>query len=164
MIAMRYGSVPVVRRTGGLNDRYILSHQSLQHCWHLQTCIDNAALICFVILVSSISTMKRYPWNCEMASPFWRLMSRWLPYLCTSWANVLEYMIFWWLQTANVRCSSQQGFDSALERAFNYYHRKPEVWKQLVQKDMKIDFSWDTSASQYEDIYQRAAARARAAT
>jgi glycogen synthase len=51
-----------------------------------------------------------------------------------------------------------------LERAFNYYHRKPEVWKQLVQKDMKIDFSWDTSASQYEDIYQRAAARARAAT
>jgi len=51
-----------------------------------------------------------------------------------------------------------------LERAFNYYHRKPEVWKQLVQKDMKIDFSWDTSASQYEDIYQRAAAQARAAT
>ena len=25
-----------------------MSHQSLQHCWHLQTCIDNAALICFV--------------------------------------------------------------------------------------------------------------------
>jgi hypothetical protein len=25
-----------------------MSHQSLQHCWHLQTRIDNAALICFV--------------------------------------------------------------------------------------------------------------------
>jgi glycogen synthase len=50
-----------------------------------------------------------------------------------------------------------------MERAFNYYNRKPEVWKQLVQKDMRIDFSWASSASQYEDIYQRAVARARAA-
>ena len=38
----------------------------------------------FVIQVYLILTMKRYPWSCEMASPFWRLMSRWLPYLCTS--------------------------------------------------------------------------------
>ena len=50
-----------------------------------------------------------------------------------------------------------------MERVFNCYTRTPEVWKQLVQKDMAIDFSWDTSASQYEDIYQRAVARARAA-
>lgn len=100
MIAMRYGSVPVVRKTGGLNDSvFDLDDESIP-----------------VELRNGFTFLK----------------------------------------------ADEKGFDSALERAFNYYHRKPEVWKQLVQKDMKIDFSWDTSASQYEDIYQRAAARARA--
>jgi starch synthase len=102
MIAMRYGSVPVVRKTGGLND--------------------------------SVFDFDDETIPMELRNGFTFLKA------------------------------DEQGFDSALERAFNYYHRKPEVWKQLVQKDMKIDFSWDTSASQYEDIYQRAAARARAAT
>ncbi|KAF8727373.1 hypothetical protein HU200_018975 [Digitaria exilis] len=102
MIAMRYGSVPVVRKTGGLNDSV------------------------FDFDDESIPMQLR---------------------------NGFTFLK-----------ADEQGFDSALERAFNYYHRKPEVWKQLVQKDMKIDFSWDNSASQYEDIYQRAAIRARAAT
>ncbi|CAN6327494.1 unnamed protein product [Urochloa humidicola] len=102
MIAMRYGSVPIVRKTGGLND--------------------------------SVFDFDDETIPMELRNGFTYLKA------------------------------DEQGFDSALERAFNYYHRKPEVWKQLVQKDMKIDFSWDTSASQYEDIYQRAAARARAAT
>ncbi|CAD6333083.1 unnamed protein product [Miscanthus lutarioriparius] len=101
MISMRYGSVPVVRRTGGLND--------------------------------SVFDFDDETIPMELRNGFTFLKA------------------------------DEQGFDSALERAFNYYHRKPEVWKQLVQKDMKIDFSWDTSASQYEEIYQRAAARARAA-
>ncbi|XP_066364270.1 probable starch synthase 4, chloroplastic/amyloplastic isoform X2 [Miscanthus floridulus] len=101
MIAMRYGSVPIVRRTGGLND--------------------------------SVFDFDDETIPMELRNGFTFLKA------------------------------DEQGFDSALERAFNYYHRKPEVWKQLAQKDMKIDFSWDTSASQYEEIYQRAAARARAA-
>jgi len=100
MISMRYGSVPIVRRTGGLND--------------------------------SVFDFDDETIPMELRNGFTFLKA------------------------------DEQGFDSALERAFNYYHRKPEVWKQLVQKDMKIDFSWDTSASQYEEIYQRAAARARA--
>ncbi|OEL27726.1 putative starch synthase 4, chloroplastic/amyloplastic [Dichanthelium oligosanthes] len=102
MIAMRYGSVPVVRKTGGLND----------------SVFDFDDEIIPMELRNGFTFLK----------------------------------------------ADEQGFDSALERAFNYYHRKPEVWKQLVQKDMKIDFSWDTSASQYEGIYQRAAVRARAST
>ncbi|CAN6336988.1 unnamed protein product [Urochloa humidicola] len=102
MIAMRYGSVPIVRKTGGLND--------------------------------SVFDFDDETIPMELRNGFTFLKA------------------------------DEQGFDSAMERAFNYYHRKPEAWKQLVQKDMKIDFSWDTSASQYEDIYQRAAARARAAT
>ncbi|KAF0918115.1 hypothetical protein E2562_022701 [Oryza meyeriana var. granulata] len=35
--------------------------------------------------------------------------------------------------------------------------------EQLVQKDMQIDFSWDSPASQYENLYQSAVAQARGA-
>lgn len=57
-----------------------------------------------------------------------------------------------------------QGFNNALERAFNYYMNKAETWKELVQKDMSIDFSWDSSASQYEELYDKAVLRARTAS
>ncbi|KAK9936719.1 hypothetical protein M0R45_013547 [Rubus argutus] len=56
----------------------------------------------------------------------------------------------------------EQGLNGALERAFRHYLSKPESWRQLVQKDMNIDFSWDTSASQYEELYSKSVARARA--
>lgn len=46
-------------------------------------------------------------------------------------------------------------------RAFNLYKDNPGSWKQLVQKDMNIDFSWESSAAQYEDIYLKSMARAR---
>ncbi|KAK3138178.1 hypothetical protein QOZ80_5AG0365530 [Eleusine coracana subsp. coracana] len=100
MIAMRYGSVPIVRKTGGLND--------------------------------SVFDFDDETIPMELRNGF-------------TFVN-----------------ADEQSFNGALERAVNYYNRKPEIWKQLVQKDMRIDFSWDSSASQYEEIYQRAVARARA--
>lgn len=57
-----------------------------------------------------------------------------------------------------------QGFNAALERAFNYYKNNADTWKELVQKDMSIDFSWDSSASQYEELYEKAVLRARTAS
>lgn len=57
-----------------------------------------------------------------------------------------------------------QGLNGALERAFDLYRNNPESWKKLVQKDMNIDFSWDSSAAQYEELYSKAVARARAST
>ncbi|KAE8674225.1 putative starch synthase 4 [Hibiscus syriacus] len=53
--------------------------------------------------------------------------------------------------------------DSALERAFDLYKNNKEIWKQLVQNDMNMDFSWDSSASQYEELYTKSLSRARAA-
>ncbi|GJN15043.1 hypothetical protein PR202_gb01929 [Eleusine coracana subsp. coracana] len=100
MIAMRYGSVPIVRKTGGLND--------------------------------SVFDFDDETIPMELRNGF-------------TFVN-----------------ADEQSFNVALERAVNYYNRKPEMWKQLVQKDMRIGFSWDSSASQYEEIYQRAVARARA--
>ncbi|KAG8086189.1 hypothetical protein GUJ93_ZPchr0010g8856 [Zizania palustris] len=101
MIAMRYGSVPIVRKTGGLNDSV------------------------FDLDDETIPTELRNGFTFVKAD--------------------------------------EQGLSDAMERAFDYYTRKPDVWKQLVQKDMSIDFSWDSSSSLYEDIYQRAVDRARAA-
>ena len=101
MIAMRYGSVPIVRKTGGLNDS---------------------------VFDFDDETIPK-----ELRNGFTFVHP------------------------------DEKALSGAMERAFNYYNRKPEVWKQLVQKDMRIDFSWASSASQYEDIYQRAVARARAA-
>ncbi|RRT72364.1 hypothetical protein B296_00031895, partial [Ensete ventricosum] len=56
------------------------------------------------------------------------------------------------------------GLSNAMERAFQYYIRSPEMWLQLVQRDMRLDFSWNSSATQYEELYQRSVARARTTT
>ncbi|KAG9447544.1 hypothetical protein H6P81_013672 [Aristolochia fimbriata] len=102
MIAMRYGSVPIARKTGGLNDSVFD--------------IDD-----------------------DTVPPDFR--------------NGFTFLV-----------PDEQGFNSALERAFDFYNNKPESWQQLVQKDMKIDFSWDSSAAQYEELYEKSVSRARAGT
>ncbi|KAL5990058.1 putative starch synthase 4, chloroplastic/amyloplastic [Asimina triloba] len=100
MIAMRYGSVPIVRRTGGLNDS--------------------------VFDVNDDTIPSQFRNGFTFGNP------------------------------------DEQGVNDALERAFNHYMQNNESWLQLVQKNMKIDFSWDSSATQYEDLYEKSVARARA--
>ena len=56
-----------------------------------------------------------------------------------------------------------QGLNSALDRAIYRYNNNREGWEQLVQKVMNMDFSWESSAAQYEELYARSVARARAA-
>lgn len=58
---------------------------------------------------------------------------------------------------------SEQGLNSALVRAFNHYKTNKETWQQLVKKDMNMDFSWESPASQYEELYEKSLARARSA-
>ena len=55
-----------------------------------------------------------------------------------------------------------QCVNNALERAFNLYKNNPEKWQQLVQNDMNIDFSCESSAAHYEELYAKSVARARA--
>ncbi|WOL11080.1 hypothetical protein Cni_G19841 [Canna indica] len=101
MIAMRYGSVPIARKTGGLNDS--------------------------VFDVDDNMIPVQYQNGFTFVTP------------------------------------DEQGLNSAMERAFQYYIKNPKSWQQLVQKDMRMDFSWDSSASQYEELYEKSVARARAA-
>ncbi|CAA0823706.1 Probable starch synthase 4-chloroplastic/amyloplastic [Striga hermonthica] len=101
MIAMRYGSVPIARKTGGLNDSV------------------------FDVDDDTIPVKFR---------------------------NGFTFLT-----------ADEQGLNSALERAFNHYSNGGDGWEQLVRKDMSIDFSWETSASVYEELYQKSVARARAA-
>ncbi|KAL2494573.1 putative starch synthase 4 [Forsythia ovata] len=101
MIAMRYGSIPIARKTGGLNDSVFD--------------VDDDTI-------------------------------------------PIQYRNGFTFLTAD-----EQGFNNALERAFNVYKNNIDGWKQLVQKDMGIDFSWDSSASLYEELYAKAVSRARAA-
>ena len=42
----------------------------------------------------------------------------------------------------------------AIRRAVEAYHQ-PKLWKDLVQRDMKQDFSWDVSAGKYLDLYRK---------
>ncbi|XP_068664595.1 probable starch synthase 4, chloroplastic/amyloplastic isoform X2 [Aristolochia californica] len=100
MIAMRYGSIPIARKTGGLKDSV------------------------FDIDDDTIPVEFR---------------------------NGFIFSV-----------PDEQGVNSALERAFDYYTNEPESWQQLVQKDMKIDFGWDSSAAQYEELYEKSVARASA--
>ncbi|XXG90522.1 hypothetical protein AAC387_Pa12g2265 [Persea americana] len=101
MIAMRYGSVPIVRKTGGLNDS--------------------------VFDIDDDTIPIQFQNGFTFLNP------------------------------------DEQGVNNALERAFNHYTKNTESWQQLVQRNMKIDFSWDSSAAQYEELYEKSVARARAA-
>ncbi|KAI3410326.1 uncharacterized protein J3R85_018810 [Psidium guajava] len=101
MIAMRYGSIPIARKTGGLNDSV------------------------FDVDDETIPLQFRNGYTFSNAD--------------------------------------EQGVNGALERAFNHYNKDPKSWQQLVHKVMNIEFSWDPSASQYEELYSRSVARAKAA-
>eukprot|EP00250_Pteridium_aquilinum_P018087 c23933_g1_i1 orf=777-3914(-) len=100
MIAMRYGAIPVARKTGGLNDSVF---------------------------------------------------------------DVDDEMIP--LQSRNGFTFSgvhEKDLNHALDRALNYFVQRKEWWQDLVRKAMLMDFSWNTSANQYAELYERAIARARA--
>ncbi|GAB4837266.1 hypothetical protein Ancab_002168 [Ancistrocladus abbreviatus] len=101
MIAMTYGSIPIARKTGGLNDS--------------------------VFDVDDEAIPAQFRNGFTFSTP------------------------------------DEQGVNSALDRAFHRYKNEGEGWQQLVQKVMSIDFSWHSSSLQYEELYQRAISRARAA-
>jgi len=51
---------------------------------------------------------------------------------------------------------SPNAFIVAVERAIKLYREKPHIWRKLVQRALKLDFSWNNSARKYADIYARA--------
>ncbi|KAK1299258.1 hypothetical protein QJS10_CPB14g00527 [Acorus calamus] len=101
MIAMRYGSVPIVRKTGGLNDS--------------------------VFDIDDDTVPVQFHNGFTFSMP------------------------------------DEQEVSRTLERAFKHYKSGAENWQKLVQKVMKMDFGWESSAAQYEEVYQNAVARARVA-
>ena len=43
---------------------------------------------------------------------------------------------------------------NAIDRAVYVYNDCPDVWKALVRRAMEMDFSWDSSAKKYEELYK----------
>jgi starch synthase len=52
-------------------------------------------------------------------------------------------------------------FLSALQRALDLYHGRPDLWLQLMQTGMGQDWSWDRSAAEYEKLYSQITGRLR---
>lgn len=88
MIAMKYGTIPVVRRTGGLADT--VENLSLDGKKGTGFVFDN---------------------------------------------YIGDELLF------------------TIKRAVEAFHQ-PKLWKALVQRAMKEDFSWDVSAEKYLDLYR----------
>jgi len=42
----------------------------------------------------------------------------------------------------------------AIDRAIYVYNNCPDEWKALVRRAMEMDFSWDSSAKKYEELYK----------
>ncbi len=93
LIAMRYGSIPVVRKTGGLND-----------------------------------TVMNYDPASKSGSGF----------------------VFEEYEAGALK--------KAIERALEVYSRREE-WNNLVTSAMQMDFSWNRSAAEYQEIYAEALGR-----
>jgi len=91
MIGMRYGAVPIVRRTGGLADTVFDVDHDQSH------------------------------------------------------ANQPNGFVFEGIDEGSL--------NGALERAFQYYNEKPQLWMELISKLMQIDNSWEKSAGEYIDLY-----------
>jgi starch synthase len=49
--------------------------------------------------------------------------------------------------------------ENALRRACDTYRRAPDVWARLVETGMSQDWSWNSSARQYEEVYREAVER-----
>ena len=56
---------------------------------------------------------------------------------------------------------SSDAFWNALRAALHIYHVDPESWRAIQQKGMRSDFSWETSARSYQQLYEWAIARVR---
>ena len=52
-------------------------------------------------------------------------------------------------------------FLSAVQHALDLYHRRPDLWLQLMQTGMGQDWSWDRSAAEYEKLYSQITGRLR---
>jgi len=50
---------------------------------------------------------------------------------------------------------SEMAFFGAIARAFQIYRSK-KLWNGIVRRGMQADFSWETAAKNYEDLYNRA--------
>ncbi|XP_058196106.1 probable starch synthase 4, chloroplastic/amyloplastic isoform X3 [Rhododendron vialii] len=126
MIAMRYGAVPIARKTGGLNDSVFDVDDNT-----IPTQFRNG----YTFLNPDEQVIIWY----TLPSPF------------------INLILVKFLKTL-------QGLNGALDRALNHYKNNSQSWQQLVQKVMTIDLSWDSSALQYEELYEKSVARARAAS
>lgn len=45
---------------------------------------------------------------------------------------------------------------NTIKRAVDFYYNKKDIWKLLVERGMKADFSWNKSARAYLDMYKHA--------
>jgi len=52
-----------------------------------------------------------------------------------------------------VNFSSEEMID-AINRAIDVYKNRPDEWKMLMKRAMKMDFSWNSSAKKYEELYK----------
>jgi starch synthase len=44
----------------------------------------------------------------------------------------------------------------ALDRAMKIYRDDKKAWRELQRRGMSADFSWETSAQKYVELYQKA--------
>ena len=51
---------------------------------------------------------------------------------------------------------SSEGMIDAISRAISVYNNKPDEWRTLVKRAMELDFSWDSSANKYVELYKKA--------
>ena len=54
-----------------------------------------------------------------------------------------------------------QAVEGTLNWALDVYQQRPDAWRRMQERGMKIDFSWHKSAGEYIELYEQACARAR---
>ena len=54
-----------------------------------------------------------------------------------------------------------QAVEGTLNWALDVYEERPDAWRRMQERGMKTDFSWQKSAGEYVELYERAVAIAR---
>ncbi len=142
MIAMRYGTVPIVHATGGLKDTVLNFQIPRPPCFATRsgqanpksqiTALRDPATIKINIRSGTNSPPEADPPSAEKSK------------IQNSQANGF--------------CFEELSGDvllKTLQKALLIYYNQPDVWRQLQINGMKKDFSWDKSAKEYSNLYKK---------
>lgn len=151
MVAMRYGTIPVVRKTGGLADTvFDVDHDEERAADMGESGQENRELRhgSFRASAPNFATLQLATAAADLLLSCLSLYF-FLCYICTSQTGLAT-------NGFSFEGTDAAGLDYALNRALSMWYSDRESWAELAASVMQQDWSWDSPALDYLELYYKA--------